>query len=147
MAGNQGSTQRLPNGNTLVSNARGTIYEFAPNGSTVWSMSASCSKATRYALTYLDMITGTQDKNGIISKNQGLHVHSNPTTGAVHISLNNGIKNTKLQIFTLNGQEVFSGIINSNNYIWNTHNQSNGLYLVRVTAGNNSISRYIHMVR
>ena len=132
MGNNQGSTQRLPNGNTLVSNARGTIYEFAPNGSTVWSMSVSCSKATRYSLTYLDMTTNTKEKNDVFSKNQGLNIYSNPITGAVHISLDNAPKNAKLQIFTLNGQEVFSGNINKNNLIWNAHNQSTGIYVVRV---------------
>lgn len=147
MSDHQGSTQRLPNGNTLVSNARGTIYEYAPNGSSVWSMSASCSKATRYSLTYLDMTTITKGKNGVFSKNQGLNIYSNPMTGAVHISLDNAFPNAKLQIFTLNGQQVFSRNIDQHNFIWNTYNRPTGMYIVKVTAGNNSISRYVHVVR
>jgi hypothetical protein len=147
MSSHQGSTQRLPNGNTLVSNARGTIYEYSPNGSTVWSMSASCSKATRYSLTYLDMTTKTKEKSGVFSINQSMHVHANPITRIVHISLNHALPNAKLQIFTVDGKKIFSGTITSNNFIWNTHNQSTGLYVVRITAGSNSMSRYVHVVR
>jgi hypothetical protein len=42
-ANNEGNSQQLPNGNMLVNNAFGSIYEVSPTGTVLWTKSASQS--------------------------------------------------------------------------------------------------------
>jgi hypothetical protein len=54
---NMGSSQQLPNGNTLICIATsGTINEFSPTGTKLWtrSMGGSCAKAYRYSKCYVE---------------------------------------------------------------------------------------------
>ncbi|HSH65947.1 MAG TPA: aryl-sulfate sulfotransferase [Bacteroidia bacterium] len=54
---NMGSSQQLPNGNTLICVATsGTINEFSPTGTKLWtrSMGGSCAKAYRYSKCYVE---------------------------------------------------------------------------------------------
>ena len=54
---NMGSSQQLPNGNTLICIATsGVINEFSPTGTKLWtrSMSGSCAKAYRYNKCYVE---------------------------------------------------------------------------------------------
>lgn len=54
---NMGSSQQLPNGNTLICIATsGTINEFSPSGTKLWtrSMGGSCAKAFRYNKCYVE---------------------------------------------------------------------------------------------
>ena len=54
---NMGSSQQLPNGNTLICIATsGTINEFSPTGTKLWtrSMGGNCAKAFRYNKCYVE---------------------------------------------------------------------------------------------
>ncbi|HET6226780.1 MAG TPA: aryl-sulfate sulfotransferase [Bacteroidia bacterium] len=55
--GNMGSSQELPNGNVLICVATaGTINEFSPTGTKLWtrSMGGGCAKAYRYSKCYIE---------------------------------------------------------------------------------------------
>ncbi len=146
LSSHQGSVQRLPNGNTLACNASGTIYEYAPNGNSVWSLKKSCSKATRYAYSYLDPETYVKKKKGTASQAVTLSVYSSPITGNVNVSFANGKNNAEVKIFTMNGKEVLSQVVNQDHFIWDTRNQSNGIYVVKVKIGDKILSKYLDVI-
>jgi hypothetical protein len=52
-ATNEGNSQQLPNGNMLVNNPNGVIYEVSPAGAVLWQKTASTSHAYRFSKCYV----------------------------------------------------------------------------------------------
>ncbi len=76
---NMGSSQQLPNGNTLVCIATsGIINEFSPSGTKLWtrSMNGQCAKAYRYNKCYVENAPPDQPKITI----NGSELSSTPAT-------------------------------------------------------------------
>ncbi len=142
----QGSVQRLPNGNTLVCAMSRGIYEYAPDGSEVWSKDASCNKATRYAYTYFDEQTDDKGKLNTVQQGLPVRIYSSPVTSNIHISFGDVSSNAEVSIFSMNGKDVFSQSVNRNNVIWHTKNQAQGVYAVIVRAEGNLHTQYVNVM-
>lgn len=142
----EGSVQRLPNGNTFICDARGSIYEVTSSGQKIWTLSATTNQALKYAYSYFDPQTYAKKK--ISRQNStGLNVYHNPVSGYIHISFENRGKNAQVTMFSLNGKELFSKTVRQDKYRWNTGKQPGGIYLVTVTIGEMVFSRFVKVIK
>ena len=59
-ANNEGNSQQLPNGNSLINNFMGSIYEVSPTGTVIWTKTgAQSTHAYRYEKCYVRGITAS----------------------------------------------------------------------------------------
>lgn len=143
----EGSVERLPNGNTFICDANSSIYEITSGGQTVWSMSARTNQAHKYALTYFDYVKPVDENNISAQKNITPKVFSNPATGHIHISLNNVKGIVEISLFTINGKELFSKVLNQNHFIWDTKDQPCGMYILKVKIRNKVVCSYLNVIK
>lgn len=117
---NMGSSQQLPNGNTLICVATaGTIREFSPSGKELWtrSMGGSCAKAFRYSKCYVE----------------------NPAPAIPTISVNgNVLSSTSATTY----QWYYNGALISGATSQNYTATKNGKYVVRITDSNGCVYQY-----
>lgn len=82
-ANNEGNSQQLPNGNILVNNPMGAIYEINSSGSQLWTKaSANSSHAYRYTKCYVRAPKATAGASET-QINQGAQVTLNSTSTSV----------------------------------------------------------------
>ncbi len=63
------------------------------------------------------------------------------------IRFNNVNRNARVKIFSLNGKELFSQIVKSDQVKWNAQNQPSGTYLVKISSSNNVSTKYITVIK
>ncbi len=148
MAGNEGSINRLPNGNTLVCKGMGgnSAVEYDSAGTSVWTMTASgATELFRIDSSYLGstvLDTGnliTNVNNGYFANNKNItnQLSCIMDKGSVKITFgNSNFKNTEISIFSLSGKSVYRKVVNTNEIMWRPLRQSDGPYIVKVSNGN-----------
>ncbi len=143
----QGSCQRLPNGNTFISNWNGDLFEVTESGDEVFRINAKANKAWRYPLTYFDDATSVKENKGNSNPSLDVHIHNNTLTEMVQISFENVEKKAEVKIYSLNGRELFSRIVDRNNIYWNAGRQSSGVYIGKVVSGDKSVKMLIQVIK
>lgn len=142
----EGYVQRLPNGNTLICNGRGSIYQITPDGEKIWDIMATCNQAVMYSKSYLDM----KSANKTNIKNQknalSLQISTNPITGDVGVSLLNNHNTAQIKFFSVTGKLLLVNTIHKNKFIWNTKKIPAGVYVVKVTTINDVMTRRISVL-
>ena len=144
---NEGSIQKLPNGNYFVSDNRSAIFEMTPAGDKVWTMSVTAMQAFKYPLTYFDQVTPVNENTISAQKNTTPKVYLNPVCGTITISFKYLRNSAEISIFTISGKKLFSGTVNQNHFAWNAKNNPNGVYLVRIKNGDTIYSRYLNVIK
>jgi hypothetical protein len=158
MQGNEGTCQRLPNGNTVICTGGtgggmggGTcrVFEINSSGTVVWELSGipQSSEGVRYAYGYLG---STNVKIMPTADYSTLHMTKiviNPLTGRISLEGNSGCSNARLSLFSMDGQELIKGAGASGPISWDLGNQPNGQYLVRISSGKSSIRERIFIQR
>jgi hypothetical protein len=62
-----------------------------------------------------------------------MSIYPNPTNGTLYIS---NAKSAQVNVYNIIGELVFSGVINSEEYILDLHNQKNGIYIIQTRKEN-----------
>lgn len=117
---NMGSSQQLPNGNILICVATaGTINEFSPTGTKLWtrSMGGSCAKAYRYNKCYVE--------------------NAQPAIPAITVN-GNVLSSTSAATY----QWYCNGVLISGATSQNYTATKNGKYVVRITDSNGCVYMY-----
>jgi hypothetical protein len=152
---NEGSVQRLPNGNTLIctGGAMGgfggsscRVFELNPaRTAVVWELTGipQSTEAVRYAYGYLDGKVGVAaDATPDYSTRRTARIAANPLTGRIGLVSNSGYVNARLSLFSIDGRELVpAGIPCAQG--WDLGNQPNGQYLVQIHSGNDVIRERI----
>jgi hypothetical protein len=154
MAANEGSVQKLPNGNYLIctggvsfggfrkktfSNRGSVLYEISASGSVLWELSnfgTSC-EGVRYAYGYLDGVSSTAQRKKTSAAQNTVNIRSYPRVRKVSISMNNADKTARLSLYSLTGREVVSSVATNDPDGWNlsTANLPTGLYIFKIVSG------------
>ena len=71
-----------------------------------------------------------------------IRVYPNPTSSVLNIEVPQSSQ-YQYSVFTMNGKQVLDGVFNSNKTHVNTNSLSSGVYIIRITNGNNSISKRV----
>ncbi len=147
---NEGSAQRLPNGNVFVADwYTGKMQEMDSKGALLWSMTESGSmmggsnQAHKYAKTYLGSATHVKENKSMLQSILPVRIYSNPTAGTIRILLPDAGKTAYITIVSLNGREVVSREITNSVCVWDTKRQSSGVYLITVKSGRHSYTQYV----
>jgi hypothetical protein len=147
MASNEGSVQRLPNGNTLIctggvgggmgGSGGGKIYEVTPAGATVWTLTGlSTTKAARYAFSYLDPGVTSTLSNNLKYTREHCTISSDPLSRQVRFRVGDNSGNTEFSVVNMVGEQVFRGTTSADYFIWNVGNRPAGSYIVTIKQGN-----------
>jgi hypothetical protein len=146
MAQNEGSIERLPNGNTLIctggvggnfggSTEADKIIEVTPNGEIVWNLdNVSASKAARYALTYMGGPKETVAEQSADPAKIGAPL----VCASAHctiVSFGTGVRDARVAIYSIDGKEVFRNVVSGNRFVWDSKNQAPGHYLLTLSVG------------
>ncbi len=66
-ASNEGNSQQLPNGNSLINNFQGSIYEVSPTGTVLWTKTgAQSTHAYRFEKCFVRRITASADASDLV---------------------------------------------------------------------------------
>jgi hypothetical protein len=150
LAGNEGSIQKMPNGNYIICTggismgsfgktklgSRGSnIYEVDAAGTVLWKLSGfgtSC-EGYRYAYGYLGGVTPVK-KPAPVAKPEPVII-SRTSRGRVKIRLINFNAAARLSLYTLNGRAIVTSVpVGSDG--WNLESSiSGGMYLVKISSG------------
>jgi hypothetical protein len=153
-AGNEGSAQRLPNGNTLlcsggVSTGGGgstaKILEVSPTGDSLWVLSpgVSTTLAWRYALTYMGNGTTHIASNPVNTNENLFSIETNSLIGQATIRLSSQQSNAFLSVYTVDGALIYSTFAKDRTLTLNTGNLGRGIFIAKVTAnGKSAIKRF-----
>jgi hypothetical protein len=144
MGSDQGSMQRLPNGNTLICNGMSTgTNEYDSTGTSVWNMAVSANEFYRYDSTYLgstkldtDGLTSINDVDAApIIHDAMFSVSCEPFQGQQKFTIKrNGNAAIKLSIFTASGEQVAQAFMHENVFLWNSKNRPCGMYFVKIAS-------------
>ncbi len=150
---NEGSAQRLPNGNVFVADwYTGKIQEMDSKGALLWSMTESGSmmggsnQVHKFAKTYLGSDTHIKENKSVSLSTLPVRIYANPITDNVHISLLDVEKTARVTVVALNGREVLSREISNNVCVWNTKSHSPGIYVIMVRSGRQHYTRYVNVL-
>lgn len=143
---NEGSVQRLPNGNTFICNSGRSMYEVTPSGQEVWRLDKGGNQAHKYAYSYLNPETYAKKEN-VTQQFMKVKMFAHPNTGNIHISFGAGIIKATVAVFDIAGKKVHSRSVNNDKYIWNVSNQPSGMYIVQVSLGDRSIKELIQLIK
>lgn len=152
---NEGSVQRLPNGNCFVADwYDGKLQEMNSNGSSQWDFSLSNgpmmggpNQAHKYAKSYLGSSTSHIEKKKYLSKSTlPIEIYSNQSSENISISIKGINKTSQIYITSLNGREVFSGYTTNNKFTWSTKNMAVGIYMV-IVKKSNTYTQYVNVIR
>jgi hypothetical protein len=145
LAVNEGSVQRLPNGNTLictgganwgVGGSSSRIIEVSPAGQTVWSMSnLKASKAIRYAPGYLRSPAAVKPTSRSGIGNGFISARQDASNGRVLIRFTNKTGDANITIFAFDGRELLKTNARREHFEWDARNQPPGSYVVQVEMG------------
>lgn len=147
LASNEGSIQRLPNGNYLIctggfnsgfsGGGSSKIYEVTPSGTSgtiVWELGnfGTSTEGYRYAYSYLTGAS-TPAKKSVSSlvKNKSITTISNRYNGRVHISVNGENKFNHLSLFSLSGRELIKTADAISQSSWDLGAIPDGIYFVK----------------
>jgi hypothetical protein len=162
LQGNEGSVQRLPNGNTLICTGGtgmgggmgGTscrVFEIntANPPQIVWELSdiPQSTEGIRYAYSYLNGNVGvTVDATPDYSTRRTARIVTNPLTGRISLSSNSDYVNARLSLFSMDGRElIHSGAPCTKG--WDLGTQPNGQYLVQIQSGNDVMRERVAIQR
>jgi len=148
MSGNEGTIQRLPNGNTLISrglNGNG-IYEYDSTGTSVWTMNVSAAAFFRYDSAYLgSTLLDTGNASAVINGEprpaclgiaSAEYVSVNALPGKIRFDLSfREMAETNLEIFSISGKRVFGHSGKEKQIFWDTKGVPRGTYLSRTRCG------------
>ncbi|MBN1130439.1 MAG: T9SS type A sorting domain-containing protein [Chitinispirillaceae bacterium] len=147
LQGNEGSVQRLPNGNTLIciggvsmggiGGSRGRVFELTPAGAVVWDLSGipTTTEGVRYAYSYLDGSQTYVQRKPVYSAGQRLSIVSDPLSGQVRIVTAQPLHGARVSLFTLGGRSVVDGYPLQNSVL-NLGRRPAGQYFVKICSGN-----------
>ncbi len=156
MSTNEGSMQRLPNGNTLIGNGLDGLGadEYNSNGTSIWSLSDKMSgEIFRYDSAYLG--STILDTEGISSKtiDDLPSLKRSPASrpviyaenGGVHISFNAGNGScADIAVYSATGRMILRKKVADSDITWNTGNQPDGVYFVIIAnGGQRTTARFI----
>jgi hypothetical protein len=154
MGGNEGSLQRLPNGNTLVCNgisSTGTA-EFDAKGKTVWTMMGTAAEFFRYDSSYLGstyLDTGEAPRHGTLRFTLPENMHEAPVRfltnhDRVHIFFKGELfSGAEVSIFSMAGRNVLRKNMSGKEFVWRCGNNPSGMYLFRVTIHGLTIAQRV----
>jgi hypothetical protein len=150
---NQGGTQRLPNGNTLVTKASGgTIDELDETGAKIWTLTATGTalRCYKYGVNYPGVLalglTGVSGKTPY-EMNKALKVTCSRVSGFTTLSFTNKDSRATVRIFSLNGEEIFSQVTNESRVTLNTDQFSLGVYIAKVELASGNLIALFNPVR
>ncbi len=151
---NEGSVQRLPNGNILFADwMTGKIVEMSPDKKVLLELSTAtgviggANQAHKYSIDYLGPATKTKEKTFFQKPVAVMKAYPNPVNDNIHISFNTVQNNVKIEVTTLNGKKVFSQTGSGKTFNWNAANRSAGTYLITAHIGDKRYTRYINVMR
>jgi hypothetical protein len=143
--GNEGTVQRLPNGNTVIcTGGTGTgmggtgcrVFEINPAGTVVWELKdiPQSSEGVRYAYGYLGAKVGVMlDATPDYSTRRTARIVANPLTGRISLSSNFDYVNALLSLFSMDGRELKRAALPCAQG-WDLGNRPNGQYLVQINS-------------
>jgi hypothetical protein len=157
---NEGTVQRLPNGNTIIciggvgmggfpktanaegiSPTKGRVFEINSAGTIVWDLNGIplTTEGVRYPYGYLSGTTPIEVKRTpVYSTHTTIKILSNPFTGQVRMVADDGMAGARLSLFSLSGRELINAIPGADARGWNLSDQANGQYLVKISSGKSS---------
>jgi hypothetical protein len=157
LGSDQGSIQRLPNGNTLICNGMGIgTFEYDSTGDTIWSLSVSANEFIRYDFNYLgSTLLDTGGVASVIACPQALDkkdafslISCEAFQGRQKfVFTQQGASPMELSIFTASGKEIMRKVIHENTFLWDTKNQSHGLYFAKIAYNNTSVVKKFSLYR
>lgn len=147
MGGNEGSIQKLPNGNYFISDNRSSIFEMNPSGTTVWSLAKVAMQAFKYPLTYFNDVSPVHENTISVQKVSVPKIYSNPSSVSINIGFSNSNNNAEVTICTINGKKLFHGAVYRDNLIWNTKNNSTGVYIITVRTGEKIFNSRVNLMK
>jgi|GEM_PF-603726 len=150
---NQGGTQRLPNGNTLVTKGySSTIDEIDDTGAKIWTLTAagSAMRVYRYGMNYpgVSKLTGIGISAGTMkyAMNKALKISSSRHTGFVTIRFANNEQQATVRVFTLNGTELFSALTAESQISITAKTFASGTYIIHVERPDGDIRSLFNVV-
>jgi Arylsulfotransferase (ASST) len=163
IAGNEGSIQKLPNGNYLVctggvsmggfggaAGSSSIVYEIAPSGTSggtvLWQLDGfgTSTEGYRYAYGYLNSKgTSVSSPSMTTVNNSSLKIISGSISGRLQISTNRAIDNARLSLYSLAGKEILKNRMPDFCSTWNMQSPGNGMYVVKITSGENMLTERI----
>jgi hypothetical protein len=161
LQGNEGSVQRLPNGNTVICTGGAGIggiggggnscrvFELNPADSVVWELNniPQSTEGIRYAYGYLDANVGvTVNAMPDYSIRRMAKCVVNPMTGQVRFISNDDKVNAEFSLFSMDGRQLLRTTGSSGQW-WNLGNQPDGHYVIQINAGNNTIRELVSVRR
>jgi len=146
LGGNEGSIQKLPNGNYFICDNRISIFEMNPAGTKVWTISKVAMQAFKYPLTYFDKVTPI--KNTISDAEiYTPQMFFNRSSGMIHVTLHNSGKPAEISLFTINGKELYKGTVNGDRFAWHITDNSQGVYLITVKVQGTIFSKCFSVIK
>jgi len=164
LQGNEGSVQKLPNGNYLICTggaggfgkttfggffSGSRIYEVTEDKDTVWSLSdfgTSC-EGYRFAYEYLGGSTRAKRTRNAAVTAFKMNASVAKGSGRVHISVDNAAGDARVSLFSANGRTVVNNLAPGRTNTWELGPLGAGLYFVRINSAGNVISDRILIQR
>ena len=118
---NEGNSQQLPNGNTLLNNPQGSIYEISPTGTVLWTKTgAGSAHAYRYEKCYVRGITASaeasvsticQGDNSELSATAVAVTEVNPSYTYVWTSVPEGFNSSVITSYSIHYTKLYETYI------------------------------------
>jgi hypothetical protein len=170
LAGNEGSIQKLPNGNYLIctggvamggfgmggdaATSGSIVYEIAPSGSSggtiLWQLDGfgTSTEGYRYAYGYLNgKGTSVSSTAKTPVNSSSVKIVTGCSNGRLQISTNKAIGNAGLSLYSLSGKEILNSHTQDFNSSWNIPGLSAGMYFVKITSGEYVLTERISIQR
>jgi hypothetical protein len=158
MGGNEGSMQRLPNGNTLVCNGINAsgVAEFDSTGKSLWTLkikSGECHRIDSAFLgsTLLDTGTGSSniiDGYGKQGMQKSMPFSFQAEKGEFRVFLKDGIQGgVNVALYSATGRNLFRKTVFGREFVWQNGNFPEGVYFFNVTAGNHTVGQRMTVLR
>jgi hypothetical protein len=158
MGGNEGSIQRLPNGNTLVCNGidKSGVNEFDAKGSSLWSMTVTSGAVFRYDSSYLGSTLLDTGNSPITMSNISASLEKRMSTlmevradrSILRVTFSNNNKHdATVAIYSATGRNVMKEAVTRNEFIWQTRTIPDGIYIIRATTGSHVMTQRFNILR